>query len=36
VVLPLLYQWCIPKPSLHVSDCTTFLIMFDVPSAAVF
>jgi hypothetical protein len=36
MVLLLLNCWCTPPLRLQVSDCSTFLIMCDVPSTAVF
>jgi len=35
-LVPLLNQWCTPPLRLQVSDCSTFLVMFDVFSTAVF
>jgi hypothetical protein len=35
LVLFLLNQWWTPPLRLQVSDCSTFLIMHDVPSTAV-
>jgi hypothetical protein len=32
----LLNQWCTPPLRLQISDCSTFLIMCDAPSTAIF
>jgi hypothetical protein len=36
LVLLILNQWCTPPIRLQVSDCSTFLIMCDVPGTGAF